>query len=210
MEFVREIDTPKSKKSTLSYSRLNQWRDAWSVCFDYVDLFTATEFEKFHQIFEIWVPILNRTFGSPIDLDRYEFSFYLCNQPKGPKEVLHLYCEDNPTEEGKTCVYVVFNLFKFRETLRKYSLNYSQNNQLLVDEGRGSINFAGSSTIACRPAYHFESLHTWLAFFAYTLHALAHLDTFDRYDTCNYHSHSHVRDSVFFKVHFFGSVNVKC
>lgn len=216
MEFVRDIDTTRVPKPTAKRSRVHTWREAWIACHRVVDQFNAVDLKQFHCVFERWVPLLNRAFDDPIQLDRYSFTFYYCDESVGPKEILQLYMDESTTEEGKTCVYVVFHVHKFRQVHKTYCDDYSRNNRLLVDEARGTVHLSGIGRDGCgvgAPPQYFKSLATWIALFSFTMHAMAHLEAFDRTDHAHYDTHMIVRDSVFYKLVVYGVlgrlVNVK-
>lgn len=208
---VREIDRHEVRKpgpASVVHSRIAQWRDLWTDCFRVVDEWDANDLRRFHYVLERWIPLMNRHLDYPIsDTDRFDVTFYYCDEPSGPKEILQLYMDETATPEGKTSVFVVFNLCEFRKIHRQYCNDFTRNNQMLVDEARGTINLSAAAFDgAAHPAGYFKNLTTWQLLFVYALHALAHLDVFDTYDHAHYDSHMYVKDSPFFRLHFYGQI----
>lgn len=207
----RTIDKHENRKNCRNANvrgKIGLWRQAWTKCIQVVEDWNAADLRKFHFVFEQWIPLLNRIFESPIDkLERYRMSFYYCDEPNGPKELIHLYMDENETFEGVVPVYVIFNLYDFRKLHQTYCANFSKNNKLLVDEARGTINMAARQGMqGDSPASYFQNHVTWILLFISTLHALAHLEVFDKYDHAFYDNHSHVRDSIFYKLWFYGRI----
>lgn len=206
----RQIDRHESKRKSSnirSMSRVNKWRDAWKACYCVVEEFTTVDLRQFHTIFERWVPILNWIFDRPIHrLDRYEPIFYYCNQPNGPKEIIKLYMDENVTDDQIT-VYIIFNIYEFLIIQRRYCLDYTKSNQMLFNDARGTVNLASMmENEQHNPAEYFQTMTCWHLLFIYTLHALAHWDAYDKYEHGYYDSHLNVRDSPFFKFHFYGQI----
>ena len=192
-----------------SISKINKWRDAWLACYRIVEEFTTVDIKQFHSIFERWVPILNWVFDRPIHpLDRYDAEFYYCNQPNGPNEIIKLYFDDDPKEEIDSIpVYVVFNVYEFQIIQKRYCLDYTKSNQMVFNEARGTVNLrAALENERYNPAEYFQTMTCWHLLFIYTLHALAHWDTYNKYDNGHYDTHLYVRDSPFFKFHFYGQI----
>lgn len=206
----RPIDRHESKRNlsnSRSVSRVNKWRDAWAACYGVVEEFTTVDLKQFHTVFERWVPILNWIFDRPIyKLNRYDPIFFYCHQSNGPKEIIKLYMDENVTDEQIT-VYVIFNVYEFQIIQRRYCLDYSKSNQMLYNEARGTVNLSSMMEIdQHNPAEYFQTMTCWHLLFIYTLHALAHWDAYDKYEHCYYDTHLNVRDSPFFKFHFYGQV----
>lgn len=208
----RPIDRHESRRNPTnirSMSRVNKWRDAWSACYRIVEEFTVVDLKQFHTIFERWVPILNWIFDRPIHhLNRYEPIFFYCYQPNGPKEIIKLYMDENVIDEH-IVVYIIFNVYEFTIIQRRYCLDYTKSNQMLYNEARGTVNLASmieNEQSNLNPAEYFQTMTCWHLLFIYTLHALAHWDAYDKYEHAHYDTHLNVRDSPFFKFHFYGQV----
>ncbi|GFY66930.1 uncharacterized protein TNIN_179591 [Trichonephila inaurata madagascariensis] len=208
----RRIDRHEDRRvcrATLSSSKIPIWRDMWTQCFEIVKDFPTADLKQSHGVMEMWITIMNQSLDFPIrDIgERYNFVYFYCDEPNGPKEVIHLYFDENTTEEGKITVYVIFNLYEFRKIHRNYCLNYTKNNQMLVDEARGTVNltayYEGGRS---NPAHYFQNLITWYLYFIFVLHAMAHLDTYDKFDHAQYDTHVHLKESPFFKIYFYGRV----
>lgn len=213
-EYERPIDKHESKRNASnirSISRVNKWRDAWWACFRVVEEFTSADVKQFHSVFERWVPIVNWIFGRPIHrLDRYEPVFFYCNHPNGPNEIIKLYMDENSMDDDCIKVYVIFNEYEFKIIQKRYCLDYTRSNRLLYNEARGTVNLATcTENDQSDPAEYFQVMTCWQLLFIYTLHALAHWDTYDKYENGYYDSHLKVRDSPFFKFHFYGQVVVR-
>lgn len=208
----RPIDRHTVRKSNSrgpSLSKINQWRDAWIACYQIVEHLQNADIKRFHTIFEKWVPILNYIFHKPIaNLERYQAKFYYLNEPNGPKEVIQLYIEENPFEE-LTLVYVIFNLYEFNLIHQQFCLNMSKSNQMLVDQGKGTINLLCLNEYETNPADYFKLMTCWHLLFIYTLHALAHWETYDKYEHAHYDTHTYLRDSPFFKIFYYGHLTYK-
>lgn len=202
---LRIVDTRCGipRKEKVHRSRVQAWRDAQMACQYVVQDFDPPDLKQCHLVFERWVPRINQAFDNPINLNLYEFLFYYCDEQVGPKEIVHFYVEENPSENGKTCVYVVFHVHRFRNLLRQYIDEYSRHNGLLVDEARGTVNASVKYAQGCGstafPTY-LRSEFTWLMLFAFTSHAMAHLDAYDKYHHMHYDTHAMVRDSPFYKL----------
>lgn len=189
-----------------THSKIASWREAWTACYNVVSEWDSIDLKRFHFIFERWVSILNRVFDNPVRIEKYDFTLFYCDSPNGPKEIIHIYMNENQTPDGKTPTYVIFNLHEFRKVHAMYCTNYSKNNQMLVDESRGTVNMSSESGPCSRPAHYFKNLTTCQLLFIYTLHALAHLEVFDIYDHAHYDTHMYMRESVFFKIYFYGQI----
>lgn len=200
-----EIRRPCRTTSTSSAaSRVNRWRDAWLLCYRHVE-FNDPDPRRFHDVFPVWANYVNWVFGKPLDLDRYEMRFYYVNEPVGPKEVFQLYFDENHAGD-KIGGRILFNLYDFQKQLRYLCDDMSKNNQLLVNHDRGTINFALLDHQERSPAQYFKTMTTWHLFFVHFMHAMAHWDTYDQYEHANYDTHAHVRNSVFFKLYFYGRI----
>lgn len=207
----RPIDRHEYKRNNLNFksvSKVNKWRDAWLACYRVVEEYTAVDIKQFHTIFERWVPILNCIFDQPIyQLDRYEPIFFYCNQPNGPNEVIRLYFDENRMADETQIVYIIFNVYAFHDTQKKYCLEYTKSNQMLYNESRGTINLqCMMENDLYNPAEYFQTMTCWQLLFIYTLHALSHWDAYDKYENSCYDTHIYVRDSPFFKFYFYGQV----
>lgn len=202
-----EVRRPaRSAHATTILTKMNRWRTAWSACYQLVEDWPNCDPKRFHPIFEKWVPILNWIFEKPIsNLERYDALFYYCNEPNGPKEIIQLYMDDNPLEDD-TVVHIVFNVYEFTLIHKQYCLNMCKNNQMLFNEARGTINLVSCQEYDTNPAEYFQTMTYWQLLFVHTLHALAHWDTYDAYEHAHYDTHFHIRDSPFFKLHFFGRI----
>lgn len=206
----RRIDHHEVRRPTGNYTaiqtKINRWREAWSACYQVIQEWEVCDLKKFHSIFEQWVPLLNTILDKPIpDLERYQVYFYYCNEPCGPKEILHLYIDENPLEE-QINVHVVFNLREFNNFHSNYCGDMNKSNQMLVNEERGTINLAYANNYECNPAEYFITMAKWQMLFVYTLHALAHWDVYDKYEHAHYDTHMYLRDSPFFKIYFYGQI----
>lgn len=214
---VREIDQHEVRKpgpTAVVHSKIAQWRDMWSACYRIVeDFFNGNDLRCIHQVLERWIPLMNHHLDRPIDnLDKYDMTLYYCDECNGPKEIIHLYMDETATLEGKLNVFVIVNLYEFRRIHRQYCQDFTRNNQMLVDEARGTINLSAASVLleglggVANPASYFKNLTMWQLLFVYTLHAMAHLDVFDTYDHAHYDSHMYVKESPFYRMHFYGQV----
>ena len=207
----RPIDKHESNRnpatSIRSISKVNKWRDAWMACYRVVEEFTTVDLKQFHTIFERWVPILNWIFDRPIHhLNRYLPTFYYCNQSNGPQEIIKLYMDED-SEDDLTTVHIIFNLYEFKIIQKRYCLDYTKSNQMLYNEARGTVNLASIMQIdQHNPAEYFNTMTCWHLLFIYTLHALAHWDTYNKYESGYYDTHLYVRDSPFYKFHFYGQI----
>lgn len=206
----RQIDRHEpANKNILSrpVSNVNKWRDAWMACYKIVEEYPSFDIKQFHNIFERWVPILNWIFDSPIpQLDRYDAVFYYCQQPIGPKEIIKLYM-DEKMEEDMTTVYIIFNVYEFQIIQKRYCQDYTKSNQMLYNEARGTVHLSSLENERHNPAEYFQTMTCWHLLFIYTLHAMAHWHTYSRYDNGFYDTHMYLRDSPFFKFHFYGQVS---
>lgn len=197
----------RSARPSSNVGHINRWRDAWLACYQVVQDWPSVELTRFHDVFQVWISTLNWVFEHPIsNLERYEPTFYYCNENPGPKEIVQLYMGENRLDD-RIPVYVVFNLFEFRKIHRQYCANMTKSNRMLVDEARGTINVGSfDEEYGGDPAAYFQNMTAWQLLFIFTLHALAHWDAYDKYDHCHYDSHMHVRDSPFFKLYFYGQI----
>lgn len=206
----RRIDRHEERRQQCrnTLSKINMWREAWDGCYRFVDGWQNVDLKRFHHIFEYWVPFLNRVFDSPIrDLSRYQMTMYYCDEPGGPTEVIHLYMDENPSDDGITSVYVIFNLYEFRKIHANYCTSHTKHNQMMVDEARGTINMAAyQGSNSANPASFFKSMTTLRFLFVFTLHALAHLHIFDQQEHAHYDNHMHIKESNFFKLYFYGQI----
>lgn len=209
----REVDRherAQTCRTTATRSRILAWRDAWNLCYRTVENLDGCEVRQFHQVFAKWVPILNRVLGSPIrNLDRYNMSMYYCDEPVGPEEIIHFYFNEVAIADGTRPTYVLFNLHEFRKLHRQFCSNYAQGNEMLVDEERGTVNMTayyeqGMQSVC--PALYYKNTTTWQLLFIFTLHAMAHLDLYDKYHNSFYKAHKNIQSSVFFKIFFYGQV----
>lgn len=199
-----EIRRPNIRSSTMTH--INKWREAWNVCYDVVSECPHFNLKNFHRIFDQWVPALNMIFDKVIpNLSRYTPYFYYSYEPKGPKEIIQLYFEEQPLED-KIIVHIVFNVHEFCNIQKQYCENMNRLNQMLVNEARGTINIINQTENEMSPAEYFQLMTTWHLLFIFTLHALAHWDTFDKYEHAHYDTHMIVRDSVFFKLYYQGTL----
>lgn len=201
----RPIDRHESRR-TFAVSRVNKWQDAWTACYEVVRDQQTCDLKSFHLVFERWVPILNWIFEKPIfRLELYEPLFYYCSQQNGPKEVIMLYLE--PSNEAATCkMHIIFNLFEFNNIYKRFCSDMSQSNQLLLNEARGTINLSSLFEEEQNTAEYFQTMTCWQLLFVHTLHALAHLDIYDKTRHAHYDKHHFMRDSVFFRFYCNGEV----
>lgn len=198
-------------RTNLSTSKVPLWRDIWTQCFEVIKDYPTADLKKSHQIIGPWMTIMNQNLDFPIrDLaDRFKFIYFYSEDPVGPKEIIHLYFDENQNIDGKTTVYIIFNLNDFRKLHRNYCSNYTKNNIMYVDEARGTVNMTsyydgGGSN----PSHYFQNLMTWYFYWIFLLHAMAHLEIYDKYDHAQYDTHLRIRESIFFKIHFYGQILV--
>jgi hypothetical protein len=204
----RTIDHHESQKQTrVNASRLLKWRDAWNACYNVVEGYSSTSLKSFHSVIGQWMSILNWVFGNPIHpLRHYIPFFYYCGEPHGPKEILHAYIDPNVGENGERYVHIVFNLYAFNKIHREYCDNTNRCNTMLVDEARGTINFSLLEETTHNPAEYFKHMSTWQLLFLFTVHLMAHWDTYDKYQHANYDTHMRVRESEFYNLYFAGNI----
>ncbi|KMQ84678.1 hypothetical protein RF55_17327 [Lasius niger] len=205
----RDIDRhePRTSKNTLSRSRINLWRQAWNRCYKIIEHVNSVDFKALPFVFQTWVSILNKTFNSPIrDLEKYTMSMYCYNQEGGPREVLQFYVDESMSIDGTRAIYVIFNACEFKKHLDRYCNDFSSNNRMLVDESRGTINISRGISDGRPPAKFYQTLTTWQLFFIFTCHAMAHLELFYLYDHAFFDTHMNIRESVFYKIHFYGQM----
>lgn len=205
----RNIDHHDSQRPTRTNStnRVSRWRDAWTICSHIADGYSTVNLKNFHSIFNQWVSVINWTFGNPIHpLNQYIPYFYYCNEPHGPKEILHMYMDPNIGENNEKFLHIFFNLYEFNKIKRDYCDNMNRSNHMLVDEARGTINFSFLEDNVHNPAEYFQHAVTWQLLFLYTMHLLAHWDTYDKYQHCNYDTHMRVRESEFYNMYFYGQL----
>lgn len=203
----RPIDTHESKRRRVGgRSKVDQWIHAWTACYEIVQDYSHLDLKDFHTIFERWVPLLNWIFDKPIrHLDTYEPYFYYCLEPNGPKEIIQLYMEPDLTEGG-TLVHIIFNMHDFLNIHKRSCDQLSKSNQLLFNEARGTINLSTLLDEDCQTADYFQSMTCWQLLFIYTLHALAHWDTYDSYKHAHYDTHQYMKESPFYKFHCCGDL----
>lgn len=209
----RPIDRHESKRDkitrALTTSKVHQWIDAWTACYEAVQENTCLDLKNFHRVFEHWVPILNWIFEKPIfHLEHYEPYFYYCTQPNGPKEILQLYMEQNLTD-GKTIVHVIFNVYDFNVLHKRFCEQLSKSNQLLFNEARGTVNLSSllnESGQERNTAEYFQMMTCWQLLFIHTLHALAHWDLYDKHQHAHYDTHLSMKESPFYKFYCCGDV----
>lgn len=209
----RPIDRHESKRSKLNRSaaagKVNQWMDAWTACYEAVQNYSNVDLRNFHRIFEHWVPLLNWIFQKPIlHLEDYEPYFYYCTQPNGPKEIIHLYMEQNLVEGGTT-VHVVFNLYEFTLLHKKFCEEFSKSHQTLCNEARGTVNLSSLMEEERNTAEYFQKMTCWQLLFIHTLHALAHWDVYDKYRHAHYDTHLCMKESPFYKFYCCGDVLIR-
>ncbi|GFQ64449.1 uncharacterized protein TNCT_125251 [Trichonephila clavata] len=205
----RSIDHHESQRPRPSagLSRVTKWRDAWTACSTVVEGFSPTNLKNFHLVFGQWVSILNWIFGNPIHpLRQYVPYFYYCNEPNGPKEILHMYMDPTIGENNERFIHIFFNLYDFNKIRRDYCDNVNRNNHMLVDEARGTINFSVLEETIHNPAEYFQHITTWQMLFLYTLHLMAHWDTYDKYNHAHYDTHMRLTDSEFYNLYFYGQL----
>lgn len=196
----------RKRQPAASLSKVSKWRDAWNTCYQLVEGRDPNDLRNFHNVFEKWVPALNRIFENPIqNLERYEPVFYYCTDPGGPKEIIQLYFAENSLDEHVT-VNVIFNLFEFRLIHRDYCANLSKSNQMLVNEARGTINMSSLEDYGHDPAKYFQDMTTIQMLFIFTAHACAHWEMYNKCEHAHYDDHLGVRDSKFYKFHFPGQI----
>ncbi|GBN65590.1 hypothetical protein AVEN_112027-1 [Araneus ventricosus] len=187
------------------------WRDVWTQCFEVIKDYPTADLKKSHRIVGQWMSIMNQYLDFPIrDIaERYNFVYFYNEDSTGPKEIIHLYFDENQSADGKTNVYIIFHLTEFRKIHRNYCTNYTKNNHMLVDESRGTINMSAYYDAGgTNPSHYFLNLMTWYFYWIFLLHAMAHLEVYDKYDHAQYDTHGHIKDSRFFKIHFYGQVIV--
>ena len=204
----RTIDHHDSQRpARATASRVHKWRDAWTACASVVEGYSSTNLKTFHLIFGQWLSILNWIFGNPIpQLKQYVPFFYYCNDPHGPKEILHMYMDPQVGDNSERYVHVVFNVYEFNKIRRDYCDNMNRQNHMLVDEARGIINFSVMEDTLHSPAEYFQHTTTWQLLFLFTLHLMAHWDTYDKYQHANYDTHMRVRESEFYNLYFYGQL----
>lgn len=204
----RVIDHHDSQKPTrVNVSRLLRWRDAWNACYNVVEGYSSRSLKSFHSVIGQWISILNWVFGNPIHpLRTYIPFFYYCAEPNGPKEILHAYIDPNMGENGERYMHIVFNLYEFNKIHREYCDAANQSHNMLVDEARGTINFSVLEETTHNPAEYFKHMSTWQLLFLFTVHLMAHWDTYDKYQHANYDTHMRVRESDFFNLYFAGTI----
>ncbi|GFY41643.1 uncharacterized protein TNIN_19761 [Trichonephila inaurata madagascariensis] len=132
----RSIDHHESQRPRTSagLSRVTKWRDAWTACSTVVEGYSSTHLKNFHLVLQ-YVPY-----------------FYYCNEPNGPKEILHMYMDPNVGENNERFIHIFFNLYEFNKIKRDYCDNVNRNNHMLVDEARGTINFSALEDTMNNPA----------------------------------------------------------
>lgn len=195
------------RKTRVTVSRLHKWRDAWMACFSVVDGHASIHLKNFHNIIGQWITILNWIFGNPIqNLQQYVPYFYYWGVPHGPKEILHMYMDPSVGDNGERYVHIIFNVYEFNKLHREYCDNMNKNNNMLVDEARGTINFSMLEEPTHNPAEFFKYTSAWQLLFLFTIHMMAHWDTFDKYQHANYDTHARVRESEFFNLYFAGTL----
>lgn len=209
----RPIDRHEIRRKTKSNvidtrTQINKWRDSWLACYELVRDYPDVDIKSFHELFQQWVPMINYIFDNQIgDLTRYEAIFFYCQESPGPKEIIQLYFGENRLN-NMVRVYILFNQVEFIKIYEKYCKNMTQSNRMLVDESRGTINISSfeNHEVGLDPASYFKNMTCWQMLFIFTMHALAHWDAYDKYEHSYYDSHLRVRDSPFYKMHFYGKV----
>lgn len=208
----RSIDHHDSQSCRrTSSNHVGTWQDAWTICRDIADKYSATEFHQIHMVLAEWIPMLNVIFGRPIkDLENYNLTFYYLFEPNGPKEIFTSYAETNKrkTPDERKGFHVVFNLYEFNATLNSYCDNVCRNNNM-VDEARGTINFTLLDETCHNPAEYFRHNTTWQMLFIYTCHFLAHWETFQNYHHAHYDNHDKMQKSPFFNLFHYGEIVYK-
>lgn len=206
----RPIDTHETRRTrNFAVNKVSKWLDAWIACYHVVEDSTSPNLKSFHQIFERWVPILNWIFEKPIfDLEAYDPKFYYCHEPNGPKEIIQLYFEENPSVQITT-IHVIFNLYEFNMIHKKFCVELSRSNQLLVNEGRGTIDLSSAMEHQQDSAQYFQTMMSWQLLFIYTLHAMAHFDIYNKYRHAHYDTHQYMRDSPFYKFYCCGEMMIR-
>lgn len=139
-------------------------------------------------------------------MDKYIPFFYYSNDPHGSKEILHMYMDPQVGDNNERYMHIVFNLYEFNKIRREYCDNMNRNNHMLVDEARGIINFSIMEDTLHNPAEYFQHTTTWQMLFLFTLHFMAHWDTYDKYQHANYDTHMRVRESDFYNLYFYGQI----
>lgn len=80
----------------------------------------------------------------------------------------------------------------------------SKSNNILANKSRGIVNLSSFSEHESSPAECLKNATCWHLLFIYTMHALAHLETYENYDHAHYNTHMYVKDSPFYKMYFYG------
>lgn len=200
-------DSQRPRHNSAVLNHVGKWRDAWSACNFVAEDYTAKDLQNFHIVLSQWIPILNWIFGDAIDnLDQIVPWFYYCNEPHGPKEILQFFMEPNIRENGERHMHIVFNLYEFINIRDNYCANMSRNNHMLVDEARGTINFSVIDEEQGNPAEYFKHMTTWQMLFMYTMHFMAHWDTYERYNHANYDTHLNMKQSKFYNLYYHGKL----
>lgn len=204
----RTIDHHDSQKITrVNVNRLLKWRDAWTACYNVIENYSSPNLRGIHTVIGQWISILNWVFGNPIHpLRQYVPFFYYCGDPNGPKEILHAYMDPSTGENGERFIHIVFNLYEFNKLHRNFCNNTNRECNMLVDEARGTINFSMLEETTHNPAEYFKHMAIWQLLFLFTIHFMAHWDTFDKYQHASYDTHMRVRESDFYNLHFAGTI----
>lgn len=200
----RSIDRHENRKSTID-QKINMWREAWTLIYQVIQQWSHCDLKQTHLIFEQWIPILNFIFKKPINLNKYNLNFYYWNKPHGPKEIFHLYFEEN-TSNDQVNIHVIFNMHEFYLIHKQFCTSMSKTNKLIINEARGTIDLNYSMEQEKSPAQYFQTMTMWQMLFIFVLHALAHWETYDKYEHAYYDTHMYVRDSPFYKLYFYGQV----
>lgn len=207
----RGIDHHDSRAPSRAFTTVNRvarWRDAWTACMYTAENYSAKNIKSFHLVLSQWIPLLNYMFGGPIMLKNYILIFYYCREPNGPKEVFQFYVESTIREKGVRVMHIVFNSKAFETVVENYCSNVSRNNHMLVDDGRGTINFSVMEETVHNPAEFFHYTTTWQMLFLYTLHFMAHWDLFHKSNHANFDTHARLNESEFYNMYYHGQLIV--
>lgn len=203
----RHVDKIEEYKDLPSISsKIEIWERAWLACAKVLCMTDGVSIKEYHNLIEKWIPILNKIHNYPIQkLSEYTPIFIYCEKANAPKEIISIYFDINNSDLNMP-IYIIFNVVLFRKLHNIYITSNVKNNQVNCDLDRGVINLSNNNFLNMHPAEYFRLSSAWYLLFIAVNHALAHIYSFEKYDTASYSDHTYVKKSTFYKMYLYGRI----
>lgn len=202
---IDQISEPLTKRQRKLNSDPYVWKKAWILCENAIDNNDAQSTTEYHVIVEKWIPLINKAFGDIIHLERYIPVFHYLRTSNNLHEIFFVFFE-TPNEENHVPMHIIFNVPLFLKIINNYYTKYKNDNRSLIDMDRGTVNLELDQIFRINPSEYFKKSTMWHLLFLSLCHMMAHVDTFEKYDTSSYSNHDRIKKSAFYKFSVHGQI----